>query len=679
MATVAGGIFLTLREIHVLRERVASDALARGVAEQAIGVPARQAVDAGLLIPPPHEHRYLEAFCPHTGAAAVFRRSHPHEHRTEAGTVMQGPAADRGWCTWMHNSNANDARTCALAAALLNDTRAAEHARLILQGYAEQYLSYPPLGRLVASWGRVQTSGLEEAIWGLSLLWTADLLHQIGRLGDAELDTLRLKLFEPLIDLLWGEWYHIHNIRMWINAYIGSAGLLFGDRACIRHAIYGDKGYRQQLVDGFRADGFHFEGSPGYHAYGATAMLMLAEAMERQGLVPYRESFLRRAMLVPFQIVQPDGTLPPLNDYWSGAQPPSRVAATLLARYDDAEVRAIGSVAFARWWGSGAGADAAVAAFNRTPAYFGRSQVDWLLAWDRLGTVPARVVGSADHPLEPWPSLGSEPVELRDSGVGIVRRDSQDYTLLKASRRGSGHDHHDKLSLILWSAGTCWLGDKGSGSYTSAMHESWFKHTLSHNTVLIDGVKHERTDAHLETCTREQLSGWAKPYPEKMPDVRLHRRVTISSEAVWRDTFSVQAQQRRTIDYVLHPAGELVEHPPVRAVSSELLQSDASYAHLEQVRQVDIDPQRAGGERSGDGVTLGWRKGGARLLITLMRLPEGAQVFLAQVPSDAMDRTARSTSLIIRCLASEATFEVEMRSATVIPAPRVQAPLALAT
>jgi oligo-alginate lyase len=673
MSIVAGSVFITRQEVRALRDRVASDTGAAIVAEVSIALPARRSVELGLSIPAPHEHRYIEAICSQTGAAAVYRRDHPHEHRTETGTLLTGPAADRGWNTWMHNCNANDARTCALAWALLDDARAADHARAILMKYADQYLNYPPLGRLVASWGRVQSSALEESIWGLSLLWAADVLHQSGKLSETDLATLKLRLFEPMIDLLWGDWYCIHNIRMWINAYIGSAGLFFGDRAATRHAIFGDKGYRQQLIDGFRGDGLHVEGSPGYHAYGATAMLMLAEAMERHDLAPYRESYLRKAMLVPFAIVQPDGTLPPLNDYWQGAQPPSRVAATMLARYDDPQVRSIAAVAFERWWSSGAGADATGAVSNRTPAYFGRSQVDWLLAWDRLGSTVTSLQRDTTLARGDWPGLRESTVELRESGVGIVRHKPDHMVLLKASKRGSGHDHHDKLGLIYWSAGTRWLSDKGSGSYTSAMHESWFKHTLSHNTVLVDGTKHERTDANLDACTLDQLGGRARPYPENMPDVRMQRRVAISDDSTLNDTFTIRCQQPRTIEYLLHPGGVLVEHPQVCATTNANFSDEPAYAHLESVRQIELDQacshDGAGSARSEK--TLRWQSGSRQFEVVLVSLPEGAQLFLAETPSNTMDRAARATSMLIRCISADATFVVRMRCGTSASATRV--------
>jgi hypothetical protein len=633
-------VFITRGELERVRALIARDSDAALVAHSAIRRPAEVALQGELIVPEPHGHRYQDGSCPVTGGPVEFRRTHPREHLAPGGLVTGSLAIDRYWCTWMHNNNANDARTCALASVLYGDESYGVHAKRILMTYAQTYGEYQPLGRLIASYGKVQTSALEEAIWGLPLLWATDMLHMTGQLSEDELDVLKIKLFEPLVDLLWGEWYFIHNIRMWINAAIGSVGLFFGDRHAIRHAIFGDKGYRQQLIDGFRADGLHVEGSPGYHAYGSTAMLMLAEAMERCELGPYREDFLKKTAMLPFRIAQPDGTLPGLNDYWARAPLPGRVAATLIARYSDADVKAVAGPAFDQWVQAGAGPDVTLAAHNATPAYWGRSQIDWLLGWENL---------------QGWESMAKpahEPfIDLRASGVAIVKKAPGHYALVKASKKGSGHDHHDKLSLIYWSRGVCWLSDKGSGSYSAALHEAWFKHTLSHHTVLVDGVKHERLDGHVDACVSDGFAGHVTPYAEQMPDVKMSRKVAMPDDVTLVDVFEVRCEKVRTMDYALHPAGRFEwagKETPVASLA--LVEGDVTYANLVDVRELDL----ATGE-------LNWVQGGQKFVVTLEGLPEGARVFVGTAPADAVFKAVTGTSLVIRVVGVRAVFKVRMR------------------
>jgi hypothetical protein len=633
-------VLVTEQERQQIRALLASDARAAAVAQAAIAAPARAACARPVLIPPPHPSRHPQCFDPQTGAPLQFDRDRPNEHRSIAGAVLRGPDFDRGWANTIHNYNANDARNCALAAALLDDIDAGRRARDLLLGYADIYLDHVPNGRLSCTWGRLFAQALEEAVWSISMLWTTELLWKARLLGEEEVDRLRVRMFEPIVDLLWGEWYFIHNIRMWCNAAIGSIGLAFDDRLAKRHAITGDKGFRQQLIDGFRSDGLLFEGSPGYHDYAISAMLVLAEAMARNGYAPYRDEHLRTALLASSTLVQPDGTLPMLNDYGPSRGLATRNFATALRRYDDGEVRALAAAAFRQWRDQHFTADFTTADWNATTAYHARQQVDWFLAWDRLD--------------EGLPHDPPRVADLRASGVAAIRPQPGSYLLLKCSRKGSGHDHHDKLSFIWWQNGRPWFTDMGTTSYALPLHEGWFKTSLAHHTVLVDGVKHERTDAGVSECGLDALAGTAQPYPTLMPDVRLSRRLHLRISGELVDEFHVRCDLPRTLDYVLMPRGRWIADAQLRLSPARLEGSDPSYKVLREAMRVD-----------GPGaLTLSWEQGPDRLSIDLDRLPPGSEVFLAQAPSDPRHLDRLGHLLVVRVTAREATFHARLRVTT---------------
>lgn len=639
-------VFITAAELTQLRQLLAHDHDASAVAEAAICKPVREALRLPLHIPAPHACRYFDFYDLTTGQPLVWDVRSPRQHRSPSGKVFTGESYDHAWACIYHNQNANDARNCALAAAIFDDHDAAVRAHDLLMGYAKVYLEYPPIGRMTATWGRVTSSGLEEANWIIAMLWAAELLVKIGKLTSDELTTLRVKLFEPAADLLWGEWYFIHNIRMWHNAAIGSIGLAFGDRSLVRHAIYGPMGYRQQLIDGFCAEGLHVEGSPGYHAYGASAVVILAEAMARNGFEPYRETYLTRALLVSHRIAQPNGAAPALNDYGAVTHLPTRLYGTLLYRFDEPQVRTAAITAFTQWQQQNYRPDVTGVSWNNTTAYYARQQVDWLLAWPQL----LQAKQQAQTKSLPYETV----IDLRSSGVGIVRPASQDYLLLKCSRRGSGHDHHDKLSVIWWKNGRLWLNDIGTSSYSTPLHENWFKHTLSHHTVLVDGKAHERCDAYLTQCTERLIAGTARPYAQMMPDVQFTRQITIHPSGDLTDRFEVTCAKARTIDYVLRPEGDFVSDPEMIFSPASLLENeegaslayDPAYALLEDVRQIPADSN----------LKLHWKQGNETLMLHLSELPATAKVYLASAITDASDYTRRGQMVLVRTHASQATF-----------------------
>lgn len=347
-------IFLTPDEIALLRKRLA-DRACRPIAEKALLKPARRDLEQPWQIPGPfwaEDANFCDSL---TGAPLIYDPRQRGRYESSSGAWVEGPAHDWAWNNITHTRLANRARRGALAGLLTEDIRLLEESKKILLAYAQTYLDYPPRGRQSSTWGRLYHQALDESVWSLSLLWTTECLWHAGQLTAEELDFVFDNLFLPISDLVWGEWYAIHNIRMWHNAAIGCIGLACRDRRLIAHAIHGDKGFRQQLVDGYRwKDGLSCEGTLGYHGYGLTAMLFLAEAMQRQGFDPYHDPHLLRAILVPFRTIQPDGTPPNLGDMVRSRSLPTRLYATALGRYPDhPEIRAAAALAFSQWQEAG--------------------------------------------------------------------------------------------------------------------------------------------------------------------------------------------------------------------------------------------------------------------------------------------------------------------------------------
>lgn len=619
-------VFLTAEEVSTLRAVLKDSAAARGVAEESLFQRAAQDLATSWEIPPPFWAEEAIFADPLTGAPLNYDPARRGTYPTPDGRVLEGAPYDWSWDAITHDRNANTARRCALAGLLSSDERLLDRAKEILLKYAEVYGSYPPRGRQSATWGRLFYQALNESVWSLSLLWATECLWHAGRLTASEIQQVRDKLFLPLADLVWGEWYFIHNIRMWHNAAIGCIGLAFDQRDLIRHAIHGNMGFRQQLVDGYRwKDAFSCEGTLGYHGYGLTAELFLAEAMQRRGYDPYHDPHLLRAVLVPARMTQPDGTPPTLGDMGRAKALPTRIYATALGRYpENDEVREAAALAFSQWKEGGFRADWESSDWNDTSAYYFRSEVDWLLHWKHLPT--GELASPRGQALSVFP----------DSGIAIARPEPDSYLLLKASARTGSHDHYDRLSFIWWEQGECWFDDPGTCYYSHPFHEGWFKHTASHNTALADGLRQERCAGQLVAAEESELRASVRPYPEAAPDVRLERRMRRIPSG-WEDEFLSTSERSRSFDLLYHPRAEW-KNPPAGGTSISY-EADGLAAAVKNARAFPLS------EISGP---LQFAKADKILEMEFVSFPPDARLIIGEAPSNPQDQQTLLPFLCIR-------------------------------
>lgn len=631
-------VFLTRAEVVRLKSLLGSRPDLRAVAEKSLlGAAEKNLLDIYLI--PGSFHAPEAVFSdPVTGAPLDYDPKGRGSYRTADGRVLSGPEFDWAWDAITHDRNANAARRCALAGLLTENDTLLVRAKALLFDYAEVYPGYPPHGRQSATWGKLFYQALNESVWSLSMLWATECLWHAGRLSPSELATLRDRLFFPLVDLVWGEWYFIHNIRMWHNAAIGCIGLAFQDREAIRHAIHGDKGFRQQLVDGYRwKDGFSCEGTLGYHGYGLTAMLFLAEAMQRNGYDPYHDPHLLRAILISYQMVQPDGAPPTLGDMGRAQALPTRIYATAVGRYPDHPViAAAAALSYQQWAEREIAADPEGSKWNDSSAYYFRNEVDWLLNWDLLQAKPE----PAQAPITVFP----------DSGIAISRPQRGSYLLLKAAARTGAHDHHDRLAFIWWENDRLWFGDPGTCYYSHPYHEGWFKHTASHNCALVDGKRQERSEGKIVDAETECLSAKAKPYPGEMPDVALSRCLRRIDQG-WEDEFTLTAEKSRTLDLLFHPLAAATSLPSggePAEFSAEFLAPDA----IRNLRQFPLADLKS---------PLLFNLDGQTLEITFPGFPGDAVLLLGEAPSDPQDQLRRTPFLSLRARGTNLTFQTRLR------------------
>jgi len=227
----------------------------------------------------------------------------------------------------------------------------------------------------------------------------------------------------------------------------------------------------------FRADGVHYEQSPGYHggAMGGFFDVYRLSAVNGQ---PWSDKAVRRLRGIIeafYQMLSPDGTQAALSDTY----------------------RSTGSTFFSR--------ASILLGDTRWPKSRPRLDDVW-----QLGTAAAAQLQSAPTIPTSLPGRGSTAY-FGDSGYYISRTgDDSDarQLIFDAGPKGGDHGHFDLLNFELYGYGKPLISDPGLLSYSSsyATQRTAIISTAAHNTINIDGLNH----AASEKSTVGKLTMWVR-------------------------------------------------------------------------------------------------------------------------------------------------------------------------
>ncbi|MDR3637967.1 MAG: heparinase II/III family protein [Isosphaeraceae bacterium] len=432
---------------------------------------------------------------------------------------------------------------------LTGDLRYAERERDLLMAYAARYTHYPLHGRCqgtAVDVGRVGAQTLDEAVWLVRVVQGADCIWET--LGPGQRRHLEEKLFRPAIAVIRGNPRGIHNIQCWHNAAMGLTGLLLDDPDMVAEAIDGPAGFHRQLAKGTTTDGVWYERAWSYHFYALTALVRLAEAARHCGIDLY-DGRLKRMFDAPLVLAMPDNHLPSFGDSSNTSLP---------------EYAGLYEMAFARY---------------HDPAYAllltgtDRRSGDALLNGESLAppSVTSRARQSGNYTASGFAVL-----------VGGPTSDAT-WLCLDYGPRG-GHTHPDQLSFVLYASHRIIANDPGRVSYGSPHYSGWYRTTVAHNTLIVDGRSQQGGGGSCEAfVTREGFSALTAATREANVGVLFRRTVAMIGHRLLVVVDQVQADREHTFDLAYHNVGRMVT-PPVG--ESVLPPAGAGYNYLQDVRRV---------------------------------------------------------------------------------------------
>lgn len=515
----------------------------------------------------------------------------PTVHRCPAcGLVNSGEPWDSVPLTAVHNRLSEDARDLAVYYALSGEAAFAGKAAEILLGYAEAYPHYPIRDHHLetdTAWAtKVSWGTLGEAVWLIPICIAYDLVRHADILRPADHQAIREQLLRPAARLILKHNIGIHNIQCWHNCAIGMAGLMLRDADLVGFAVDDEVGIRAQLAQGVLPDGMWFEGSWGYHFYGMKPLLSWALALRNAGMDLFPD--LRAMFEAPLAAVMPDGGMPAFHD--SGGAPLATQAdhyEIALAAYDDDRFAAP-------------------------------------LREDRRDSLYALIFGVAEPPTDS--SYPDQTTRLPESGFVFCRQGSgrrRTYLALDHGPHGGWHGHPDKLSFTLFGRERVLAPDPGSIAYGVPLNEQWYKQTLSHNTVVVDGKSQAPATGKANfVVSADGLDVVQADAGDIHDDVRFQRTLAVGQDVVIV-VDRLRSEHVHTYDWVYHNRGSLRTAFPRRKLKRPLGDSDG-YEMIE-------DPRRG---RPDGAWRATWKLEGAGVRLTMAGSKRESEVYSATGPAN---------------------------------------------
>lgn len=392
--------------------------------------------------------------------------------------------AGGGYTHERHKKNGIAIYNAGLLYQITRDKKYAELARDLLLRYAELFptLGPHPKHKHQAP-GRIFWQVLNDAVW---LVYTAQGYDAVFEyLPAADRQRVEKGLLRPMAAFLSEgspeTFNKIHNHGTWAAAAVGMTGYVLGERELVGRALLGlDKsgegGFLRQLDALFSPDGYYTEG-PYYQRYALMPFVLFARAIERNDpgrkIFEYREGVLLKAVYAAINLTY-NNRFFPIND------------ALKDKGLDTIEMVHAVDIAYAISGDSGLLDIAA-------------RQGQVTLSGDGLAVARAMARGEA-RPFAFRSQLLRDGTDGKGGTVAVLRSNRDQALVFKAASQGMGHGHFDRLNWLFYDRGREIVSDYGAARFLNVEsknggaylpeNSSWAKHTIAHNTLVVDGKSH---------------------------------------------------------------------------------------------------------------------------------------------------------------------------------------------
>lgn len=454
---------------------------------------------------------------------------------------------------------------------LTQDKKYANYVRDMLFEYAELYptLDVHPKRKMKSqNPGKFFWQSLNEAVWLVYTIQAYDLIHD--SLDAAEIKNIEQNLLKPVaLFLSEGQpstFNKVHNHGTWATAGVGMAGYVMNEPEWVEKALYdleksGKGGFLKQLDQLFSPQGYYNEG-PYYQRYALMPFVTFAKAIEsndpKRKIYQHRNGVLLKAIDTTIQLSY-NGLFFPIND------------AIKSKGIDTIELVHGVTVAYG---------------LTNDPGFLdiAQQQDQIILTGDGL-----KVAQALDKKL-------AKPYEFKSVAFGdgddgkqgalVVMRTQvggDQALLFKPAAQGLGHGHFDKLTWQFYDHGNEIISDYGAARFLNVEakyggrylpeNNSYAKHTIAHNTVVVDEITHfegnvEKGNNNAPTLNFFETNKFGSVSSGEIStaykDVRLERTMALINlpeldSTLALDLFDVVASNKHQLDLPVHYQGQLID------------------------------------------------------------------------------------------------------------------------
>jgi hypothetical protein len=302
-------------------------------------------------------------------------------------------------------------------------------------------------------------------------------------------------------------------------------GAVLGEASWVHRAVEDPQnGFAYQMEASVSDDGMWSENSWGYHFYTLGAMVRIVEGARRLGIDLWSHPALKKMFSLPVEYAMPDGSLP---------------------RFGDDVNTTIGHASRMLEYAHHAYGDPAM--LPHLPDSVSWNTVVFARKPERSPPPPqptSRIFPAAGHAI------------LRSGGeAGLA-------AAVTFGPYGGFHGHFDKLSFVFFGYGRELGVDPGraaSQAYRLPIHGAWYKATLGHNAVLVDGQPQAPASGKLESfAVGERHSVAVASCDAAYPGVRQRRLLCLMPDYLLVfDELDAAGPHR--YDWIYHNRGSAVE------------------------------------------------------------------------------------------------------------------------
>ena len=469
---------------------------------------------------------------------------------------------------------------------LSQDEKYAHYVRDMLLAYAKLYptLDVHPKRKVKSqNPGKLFWQSLNEAMWLVYTIQAYDLVHDA--LSDTNIKTIENNLLRPVaLFLSQGQpstFNKVHNHGTWATAGVGMAGYVLDESEWVEKSLYdlnksGKGGFIKQLDMLFSPQGYYNEG-PYYQRFALLPFVTFAKAIEnnepQRDIFEYRDGILLKAIDTTIQLSY-NGLFFPINDAIKS--------------------KGIDTIELVQ------GVTAAYSLTNDT-GYLDIAQYQDQVVLTGDGLKVAQALDKNKQTPYVFKSVAFGDGNDGKQGALVVMRTQTggDQALLfKPAAQGLGHGHFDKLTWQFYDHGNEIVSDYGAARFLNVEakyggrylpeNETYAKHSVAHNTVVIDETSHFNANVKVGNNNHPKLNFFetnqygtvsSGQISTAYKGVELERTLALinlpeleSTLAI--DIFNVNADASHKIDLPLHYKGQLID------TSFELLANTKSLAAL---------------------------------------------------------------------------------------------------